>query len=290
MLVAFVVPAVAALTATSAPASAASVTPTSRTITGDVTGDGLADQVTLGSDSGASPHCSARVRVGRAGGGFSGTGYLPLPVRGTTVLLCPDLGVVVAGPTPAKARLAVTFSSVAPLGGKSVQFFRWTAATPGWVYDGGTAGQFQPSSLRTKDVDGDGWGDLVEVTDQGAGVAVFAGRASTYRQVWSSSPSTSDALVFADFDHGGGLDLVDGHSFFSSLHVGVTVVDGATGTTKVLVNDTSDAPSTYTPEAVDLNHDGWLDIRVAVFDADGVKRPAIVFRNKADGTLGFTRL
>lgn len=288
-LLLLVVPAVVGLTVTAVPAhAAAAVTPTSDRIVGDVTADGLADQVTLGADDAG--HCAARVRTGRAGGGFTGGDWVALPVRGVTVLTCPDLGVVLPGPKPAKARLAVAWSSIAPVGGPSVQFFRWDAQTPAWVYDGGTDGQVQPSTLRTEDVDGDGFGDLVEITDQGSGVSVFAGRGSSYRQVWSSAPSSFDVPVFADFDHHGGTDLVDGHSFFGSTNVGVTVVDGLTGAIRDLVVDSSVLPSTYSPQVVDVDHDGWADVKVRVWDADGNPRPALVFRNRADGTLRFTRV
>ena len=281
--------AVGALGSTTVVASA-TVAPTSRPVTGDVTGDGLADQVTLGADTAVAGTCSARVKPGLATGGFGGGAYRALPIRGVQLLFCPDLGVVVPGPTPARNRLAVAWSSVPPLAAKSVQFFRWDPATRAWTYDGGTNGQYQPSSLSSRDVDGDGFGDLVEFTDQGAGVSVFAGRGSTYRQVWTSSPSTADLLTYADFDHGPGVDFVDAHAFFGSLHVGVTVVDGATGTTTALVTDTSDAPSSYTPRVVDVDHDGWPDVRIGVVAADGTTLAPIVFRNRADGTLRFRRV
>lgn len=290
LFVTLAVATVAGLTSTTAAATAAAAA-VSRPIVGDVTSDGLADQVTLGADRTAvTPTCSARVRPGLPGGGTAGGAFRPLPVRGAMVMACPDLGVVVAGPTPATARLAVAWSSVPPVGGRTVQFFRWTAATQTWTYDGGTTGQYQPSILASRDVDGDGYGDLVETTDQGSGVSVFAGRASSYHQVWSSAPSSADRLSFADFDHHAGVDVLDGYSFFGSLHVGVTVVDGRTGTTQILVADTSDSPSSYVPQAVDVDHDGWLDVRVRVTGADGSPRPTIVFRNRANGTLAFTRV
>lgn len=283
--------AAAGLTATAAPATAA-VVAVSRTVVGDITGDRRPDRITLGADSASSTAtCSARVRPGLPGGGTSSGGaFRPLPVRGAVVLVCPDLATVVAGPTPGQARLAVAWSSVPPVGGRSLQFFRWSAATQTWTYDGGTTGQYQPSTLTARDIDGDGFGDLVETTDQGSGVTVLTGRASNYHQLWSSAPSSDDVLTFADFDHHGGTDLLDGHSFFGTLHVGVTVVDGRTGTTVELVDDTTDSGSTYTPQAVDVNHDGWLDVRVRVTAVDGSALPTLIFRNRADGTLAFRRL
>ncbi|MHA3704690.1 hypothetical protein ACXR2U_21165 [Jatrophihabitans sp. YIM 134969] len=286
---------IVALCTTAAPAAATAAprfSETSRPIVGDLTADHRPDVVTLGRDTTSSvPSCAARVRPGKKDGSTSTTGaFRPLPVRGSMVVECPDLGVVLPGPTAAAARLAVTWSSVAPIGGKSVQFFRWAPATQRWTWDGATNAMFQPSSLTTQDLDGDGFGDLVERTDQGSGVEVYTGRASTYRLLWTSAPSALDDLAFADFDHGRGVDILDAHAFYSGVNVGVTVVDGSTGTAVQLVADTAASPASYEPEAVDVNGDGWLDVRVQVTADDGTPRPDLVFRNRANGRLAFTRV
>ncbi len=275
------------------PAGAATaVTPAKvgQVIKGDITADSRTDQITLGSAGTVMPACSAKVLAGLAGGGYATGTFHPLPVHGMVVLACPDLGVVVAGPSPSKARLAVTWSSVPPMNGPSVQFFRWTVATQTWTYDGGTSGQYQPSTLASSDLDGDGYGDLVETTDQGDGVSVYVGKASTYRQLWTSSPSSEDTVSLTDLDHGPGLDIVDGHSFFGYLNVGVTVVDGRTGNHRALIDDTSGSGVTYVPQPVDVDHDGWTDVRVKRTAADGSSLPTLVFRNLGTGKLSFKQV
>lgn len=250
------------------PATAAPVFHAGRqVIVGDLTSDGINDRLVLGSvDRGNGITCAYQLQTGLGAGRFAAPYVGNLPFQGRDPdgpQICPDVGVVVKGPTPAQNQLAVA-DSILGTGHPTVQFFRGFA-THAVRYTGGFDGQFQTGSLNSTDFDGDGWGDIWESTDQGSGFTAWVGRPTTGYHVLYGTPFTDFAPAqFFDLNRAGGTDILVSWND-SGQGSGAAVVDGRTGAVQVLgptADDPDPSTSSFDLAVVDLNHDRYPDIRL----------------------------
>lgn len=267
------VPAVAAPASPATPTFARAGQP----VTGDLTGDGVADRVSLGTATTSSGGvCAYRLQVGNGANRFDAPVVGTLPVRGAPEsegqVLCPDLAVVLK--TPKANRLAVAWFGFAPDDGSpQVQLF---AGFGGRTvrYVGGVDGIFQPSVIGSRDFDGDGWGDVWESTDQGDGFAAFVGRDATWHELYRT-PATGGAVEqFFDLNRAGGTDVLVSWSDLGQ-GAGVDAVDGRTGAVEHLGSSTPDDPSDFSASLVDIDHDAYPDVQVQETPFDG---PVVVHR------------
>lgn len=278
-------PAAAAAAEPPAPAAGSAPAPVftgAAIASGDLTGDGVPDRLRLGSlgDPAAPTSCAVQITPGLGRGQFGTPTVVTLPVRDTSVPKyregCPDLGVVLPGPVPGAARLAVTWFGVPPQGAPSVQLFAVTGGTA--TYAGGFTGMYQPSSIGTRDLDGDGYGDVYEQTDQGPGLDVFVGRGTTWHRLYES-PGRLASVQFFDFNHNRGTDMLITYTGLG--HEGVVAVDGLTGATATLLDGGPDDYTTrYAAAVVDEDHNAYPDVQVQTLDYDtGTVTATEVFRN-----------
>ncbi|GLW89401.1 FG-GAP repeat domain-containing protein [Actinokineospora globicatena] len=205
--------ALAALIALALPTALAGVaaagTTAAGTFRGDVNGDRIADQVTLG-PNGSTKTCSVKVAYGRA----NGTVGTPVESTYTSPLVaapyCPDLGVVVDLGGDGKPEIVTTGFS---WGDASKAFLvlrksatnntvRLVTTYPGLAY---------PSTIRTADFTGDGLVDIWTSSDQSVRLRSFTntaagGIAPGAIDVCSRRPIPQH--VIADFDGDGGQDIL----------------------------------------------------------------------------------
>jgi hypothetical protein len=153
------------------------------------------------------------------------------------------------------------------------------------------------------DVDGDGWLDLLVLGMTGTPPALFHNRGDgTFANVTATSgldlPGQSFSAAFGDYDRDGDLDLAisrwgntglpaeapgslwrnDGTGVFADVSQAAGLPLFYSRTDPVLV--VLEISLSFTPNFVDVDHDGWLDLLVAG-DFGGSR----VLRNQGDGTF-----
>ncbi len=153
------------------------------------------------------------------------------------------------------------------------------------------------------DVDGDGWLDLLVLGMTGTPPALFHNRGDgTFADVTATSgldlPGQSFSAAFGDYDRDGDLDLAvsrwgntglppaapgslwrnDGAGKFTDVSqaAGLPLFFSRTDPVLVILGITL----SFTPNFVDVDHDGWLDLLVA-----GDFGASTVLRNQGDGTF-----
>jgi hypothetical protein len=239
-------------------------------VLGDLDGDGLVDRITL---DGAAD-CAITVEPGLAGGGYGAPQVNPWSlVPGEPNELCPDRGAVVDLGGDGVAELVLTWFSGGPEG-----YPHELVVLRDFVVVAGYDGMSMPSTLATRDLDGDGLVDLYETTGQGEGFRSFLNTPSGGLVDGPLRACFDSAFwEFADFDEDGRDDLVMVHEGVCGERTqGIAVVldDG----TQV---DLSEDAVWGEPSAADINGDGHQDVTVTV-QATG---DTIVWAGHGDGTF-----
>ncbi|SEQ98887.1 MULTISPECIES: FG-GAP repeat domain-containing protein [Actinokineospora] len=205
--------ALAALVALALPAALAGVaeagTTAAGTFRGDVNGDRIADQVTLG-PNGTTNSCTVKVAYGRA----NGTLGAPVESRYTSPLVaapyCPDMGVVVDLGGDGKPEIVTTGFSwgdaskafVVLRKNTSANTVRLVTTYPGLAY---------PSTIRTADFTGEGRVDIWVSSDQSVRLQSFNNTAAGGLELGAIDVCSRRPIpqhVIADFDGDGGQDLL----------------------------------------------------------------------------------
>ncbi len=258
--------ATAAVTTAVAPTASAASPPFSGSpaVVADFTGDGIADQLSLGVFTKASGDvCGYQFRpgVGKGRYGAATTARLPL---GDTVAKgedesCPDTSVLLKGPTPQQNRLALTWRQFGPSGGGPYIRIVGGFGTPYVDYLAGVAGVAETGAIGTQDFDGDGWGDIWESTDQGGGFVAYLGDDTSWHQLYASPFTLNPTEQFFDLNRAGGTDILVSWTD-AGRGSGVAAVDGRTGAVQVIRSATD--LTIFDASVVDLDHDAYPDLQV----------------------------
>ena len=239
---------------------------------GDVTGDGIADRIALGSLTRANGTsvCAYQLAAGLGHGQFAAARTAGLPVRngapGDPLIACPDLGTVLKGPTPALNQLAATYFDLGPHDGPQVQVF--TGFATGQVrFTGGFDGLYQASYIRSTDFDGDGFGDVYEGTDQGGPTELWVGRGSNWHELYHPSALVSSEQ-FLDLNGNGGTDVLSVSGLDYARDDTAAVVDGRSGAVQVL--DGSPIPDDvlsrdFAISVIDIDHNRLPDLQLQTY-------------------------
>jgi hypothetical protein len=242
-------------------------------LTGDLDGDHIADRATLIDSSG---ECSVSVELGRAGGGFSAARIYPFDVPGSQFPYCPDMGVIVdlGGDHVSELVLAWFFGTPVNTGNADLLVLRNFAPA------GGFDAIDQPSTIRAKELNGDGLVDIYETTDQGEGFRSFLNTPSGQLVPGPLKHCHDDGFVqFGNFDGDAKADLAVSYVGFcpGQPEQGVAVVLDD-GTRVQLTEDAVFGPVTV----ADANGDRRQDVGV-IDSATGT--PHVWYSN---GRGGFT--
>jgi hypothetical protein len=257
----------------------------------DLSGDGIADRITLQNAVGTT--CPVLVEQGLAGGGFAAPkpqSYLlpDLPRDGN---YCPDLGVVVDLAGDGSKDLVLTWFPGSPY--RSGQE---TLTVRGWTNVALWPGIWQVSAIWTGDFNGDGRTDVIEGTDQGEGVRTYLNQPDGSLVEGPARICTREGFPpvrLADFDQDGATDLVsvnaDDCGDAGVYGPAVTVVDGPTGSATTLMRLSGDRSNIFAWGAfpVDLDADGDLDVDVRTRASEP---PLLRHRFLNDGTGRFAEM
>lgn len=247
----FVVVAIGLAAAVLTPASAsAAMTP--RTITVDLNGDGIPDQVTFG-QVGNTTTCSVTVARGRADGTFGRPKEHDYTTLEQSAPYCPDVVVAVKLGNHNKYDFVGGFSF-----GYSdmmvIHDFRATA-----IYHG----VIQPDVFRTADFDGDGRQDIISISSQVTTLAEFHNNADgslTHGPIYECADHPQYAL--ADFNGDGGQDMLLSDICPSRRDILHAEVLFGNGQAPVILDSSTDYNAHWTVFSIDVNYDGVPDAGV----------------------------
>lgn len=253
------------------PATASAAT-TLRTITVDLNGDGIPDQVAFGQVAGTT--CSVTVSHGKADGTFGKPQEHDYTTLEKFSPYCPDVVTAVKLGNHKKYDFVGGFS----FGGQDMMVihnFQATATYPGL---------YQPDTIRTADFDGDGRQDLIEISGQEDDLQEFHNNADGSL---SRGPVGECAFhpqyVLADFNGDGGQDMLLSDNCPPRINSISAEILFGNGQAAVTLDTTSNYNATWTVFSIDVDYDGVPDVGVAetASGATTVK----YFRNNGHGAF-----
>ncbi|MFC7545824.1 hypothetical protein [Plantactinospora sp. GCM10030261] len=221
-------------------------------IIGDFDGDGITDVAVPVETPGNSIDCQLRVDPGHPTAHVDVYTYLVLPEDG----YCPDMGTAGEVDESGVDEIILTwFAGPPPIMEENLLTLRHYEV----VHEG--FGLFQPSFIGSADINGDGFQDVYEWTDQGEGYVTFLsdgeGSFDPGPERWCANPLSVDVRPM---DPGAGADaLISYIERCDDFSSGVVVVLDD-GDAQVLQSDPQGL-TTWTAEVVPANADRYPDVR-----------------------------
>lgn len=249
----------------------------SGTITGDFNGDGLTDTAVL--VSGAGPTCTVTVQLGVAGGGFG-----PPTDHSYTTLdtgePCPDQGFALKLGHQTRSDLIVGDSFGV---GRLMVLHNFHPIQL-------VQGVIQPDVTRIEDVNGDGRPDIVQISNQVTQFGTLINTPQATLEPGPFSACTTNEFGFpqyalADFDGSGTFGMVLSSYCPPTPAPDTVQVLFSDGHAPVTLISTNINPLTsFTPFALDFNHDGSPDIGV-IQHGGGAPTTVSYFQNDGHGNF-----
>jgi hypothetical protein len=253
---------------------------TFQTITADLNGDGIPDQVVLG-QVGSSSTCTVTVSKGRTDGTFGAPKEHDYTSPEASAPFCPNIGAAVRVGNDKK------FDIVG-----AISFGQDLIVLHNFQPDGVYRGIIQPDFIRASgDFDGDGRVDLVEGSDQVSEIEAVHNNADHTLSLGPIGDCTTfdggGQYVLSDFNGDGGQDmLLSANCPPTMTPIRAEVLFG-NGQPKVVLDSTTDFLASWTVFSIDVNYDGIPDAGVIETSGTGVTTVKFFVNN---GHGGFTEL